>query len=502
MPSHGLSGNVTIFVRPSKGRRNYNLKLVKLGSRFEMQSEKDNYDRVINEYLDTYVGMITKNIVTSEEHAGIVYTSVGSAVNYLPGKEVYPCTLYEFINEKLCQHDGGMEVEKALEIIYTKILKSLYRDKKVEDFEICNKYGAVLPPILTIEEINLDNDNNTIQINLKDPPQKIIETCLEIENGGRVTIGGFVYEIKNDKKKNIKMTRLYNPCNNFKFDFEKEVLFHQDTAEDESREKEEEIILTGKCRRNFIDILKGGLYEADNLFANKSVSDILKEIEVSPLFENFLSLFNKTTKLSCSTIHGDLNLTNILMTGIKSEIGTMAPDTIDYWLVDFAKTEEEGHTAFDLVKLEVEIKTQILSNILFDIANAMYWGIGERNYDYIVKSYHIFEGFLAFNQISPNEAEKENIYNFLLNIINEEQIVKILQEPRLKQIFFIISKIRSLALREGISEEEYLCSVIFYSLSALKFKNLRNKSQVKSAPLPVLVAYISAAVNYEKLDKL
>ena len=206
MPAEGLSGNVTVFVRPSNKNRDYNLKLVKLGSRFEMESEKGNYDTVINEYLDTYIGMITKQVVAGE-YAGIVYTSVGSSANYLPDKEIYPITFYEYITEKLYKDNGGSYIEKALDIMYHKILKSLYKDKKKKKILPCDKYAIGLPVLLSLEECNAGHRDNILEIDLKASPKKILEECFNGKSKIVKVRNGLIYEVKK-KEKNIQL-RLY-----------------------------------------------------------------------------------------------------------------------------------------------------------------------------------------------------------------------------------------------------------------------------------------------------
>jgi len=57
--------------------------------------------------------------------------------------------------------------------------------------------------------------------------------------------------------------------------------------------------------------------------------------------------------LTMTNIHGDLNLENILV--------TRAGDKLLGWFIDFARARM-GHSVFDFVKLETEIKTHLLEN--------------------------------------------------------------------------------------------------------------------------------------------
>ena len=80
-----------------------------------------------------------------------------------------------------------------------------------------------------------------------------------------------------------------------------------------------------------------------------------------------------------------------------------------------------------------------------------------------------------------------------------KKIKRILKAPKIRALYFIINTLHSIALKNGITEKEYIYSLVIYSLSAIKFDSFLNKNYLKSAPIPVLMAYISGVLHYEKV---
>ncbi|EDX74099.1 hypothetical protein MC7420_4084 [Coleofasciculus chthonoplastes PCC 7420] len=62
------------------------------------------------------------------------------------------------------------------------------------------------------------------------------------------------------------------------------------------------------------------------------------------------------------SIHGDLNLQNILFAGEKEQVG---------WLIDFERSQKQGMVAFDLAKLEVQIWNHHLTPCLTQLATTL-----------------------------------------------------------------------------------------------------------------------------------
>ena len=217
--------------------------------------------------------------------------------------------------------------------------------------------------------------------------------------------------------------------NSLKFDFIAEPSSDLYNLELDAGEK---ISLKGSIEENFIDTLEKRLDYSTRILFDKDYKECLKNFEIQNLFAKpasgsppFFSLLEDKIKICCTPIHGDLNLTNILMSGTDKKVVDMDPGAIDYWLVDFAKSEEKGHTAFDFVKIEINIKLNILSEILFDIAKATSWerkkADNNSSLENVLEAYRIFEKLLTFNTLLPDKKQKNAEYDFLLSLIEDEK---------------------------------------------------------------------------------
>jgi hypothetical protein len=203
--------------------------------------------------------------------------------------------------------------------------------------------------------------------------------------------------------------------------------------------------------------------------------------------------FGTVEDIVCSRIHGDLNIDNILIT--KDE-----KDNFNCWLIDFDKSQVNGHTAFDFAKLEVEMRTQILSEYLHsEIWDQMGRGVKpEDAYAHGIKSYVACERRLYYPS-SKSETPLSDISEFLRSLRNDTEI----GSSRILNLLGSIMAVRHLAAGEvGIRYAEYLYGVFFYSLAALKFPNLIDEGACNSAPLPRLIAYLCASVTCGKIKKL
>jgi serine/threonine protein kinase len=163
--------------------------------------------------------------------------------------------------------------------------------------------------------------------------------------------------------------------------------------------------------------------------------------------------------VNISTIHGDLNLENILVD----------PETGHVNLIDFA-TVRQGHSLHDLLRLETEVVTKLVS------------------------------AALAQGKLPP-----ETIYPFYeqlhrVTLYPDQFTTPQLPHPDLEKPFAMLTTIRKLAGRclfDSDDWTEYYQGLILYLLGALKFKNL---DELPSAPLPKQVAFWGAATLVDLLD--
>ncbi len=137
-----------------------------------------------------------------------------------------------------------------------------------------------------------------------------------------------------------------------------------------------------------------------------------------------------------SILHGDLNMNNIIIDDMRNP-----------WLIDFAKTRKNGHTAFDFIVLEVDIKRFILSESMENIVELL-----------------TLESALNNGTWGAIESGKCKI--------------------RDTKAFEVLVMIRGNASKY-VNKEEYLLALFLYTLSTFKFKDASEKSRK--------FAYFSAA---------
>jgi tetratricopeptide (TPR) repeat protein/serine/threonine protein kinase len=164
-------------------------------------------------------------------------------------------------------------------------------------------------------------------------------------------------------------------------------------------------------------------------------------------------LLNQTRPVHIATIHGDLNLENIL---IEPETGAVS-------LIDFADVRED-HVLHDLLRLETEVITQLLPELVVDAQLSLaptlatlYWQL-----------YTERTGAFAADG-SPHRA--------------------------LQKVWVMMRTIRRIGQRYLLDPQdwsEYDHGLTLYLLGALKLKNL---NQVSTVPLPKQAAFLAAALT-------
>jgi hypothetical protein len=152
-----------------------------------------------------------------------------------------------------------------------------------------------------------------------------------------------------------------------------------------------------------------------------------------------------------STIHGDLNLENILV----------EPESGQAWLIDFA-TARDGHTLHDFMRLERDVFTRLLPEALVQA------GLGLEAIGDLLLKLHTVSMAPTGPLPSPSQLE-------------------------LRKPFEMLAAIRRMAgrcLRDPARWDEYYQGLVLHLLGALKFADLDDLPQ---APLPKQVAFAAAA---------
>ncbi|HEX6386968.1 MAG TPA: NB-ARC domain-containing protein [Anaerolineae bacterium] len=177
----------------------------------------------------------------------------------------------------------------------------------------------------------------------------------------------------------------------------------------------------------------------------------------NPLYA-FPRVLEAVATVNVASIHGDLNLANIL---IEPETGLVS-------LIDFAEARAD-HVLHDLLRLETEITTHLLAGILHRrdwqpaaVLGYLYWYL--------------------------HDASRQS------TVVPPQNMPAELAKP-----WLLLMTIRQAARRyayDAHSPVEYYRGLFLSLLGALKFKNLNT---VSSAPLPKQLAFWGAALIYQFL---
>jgi len=192
--------------------------------------------------------------------------------------------------------------------------------------------------------------------------------------------------------------------------------------------------------------------EVQHTFADRRASDefitIGQQRYPNPL-RSYAALLDERVFGTLSTIHGDLNLENILI------------DPGGYtWLIDFALTRD-GHTLYDFARLETELVTRHIAPMM---ARA---GLAAQEFVRVME-------WLAAHR-------------------GEETSLPALGHAALDDAACVLASVRRVVNRclfDPARPDEYARALLIGQLGALKFANL---DSVPEAPLPKQLAFLAAA---------
>lgn len=428
----GFSGSSLLKVTPIEGGIPSAPFAVKIGNKLEIHDEHERFKNIVIKYLKHCCSRIEEPLIDEKDLAGIKYTLItgdwaGEKVRNF--KEYYESEEWQ----RIC---------KTLKNLLDKMLGEVwYQWAKHEQHYLAHVYNRILPSQFTISN------------------GRILTSCVQESFSNIVDLISKEDEIIDEEKiclRDLKVTEI-GP--------QKVRVEEQDTCT-----KIDIIVLPGENIKDLrvcdiISIIDGKIIETRSRFLKarieKEISNHLTKgssldeneicLESDFVLPNVISkcrdILNESVGLHMGNIHGDLNLANILIDANHNP-----------WLIDYGKTQEKGHIAFDFAKLETEIKTHILANELD------------------------FKQFLGLER-KLWESSLQEFRSLSLSGFTSEQ----------RKAFEVISTIRRIATTRFLQNkvDQYLYSLFSYSLAALKFNNLDSQAR--------LFAFISSAVSAARL---
>ena len=437
---------------PSEKERLLHPRFVKLDTLHNITNEKYAFEAYIRGALENFCGRIDDPVAYGREKAGIAYTGIGLMEDYKGGRG--PIPLRNFLIER-----EEEEIIKALEIIYSRILMNLHEITYTPESSLSGFLSKFYP--------------------LKDEATFTPSGSDELE----------ILEGKLEKDRiRLKL-----------WEKEKEKVY---TVEYSASPSEEILLLLrpGKMIRGRISPSSSHFkYVRDNIsrcdsnlpgyiytYVHGSITERLSKVE---------NLFRSVEEIRSveemggwyAIIHGDLNLDAIQCTPPQN-----------FWLIDFAKTQK-GFVAIDYVKLEVEIRTHLISDYLSrvlvaPVGNELPIQDMERQLmdieDRLLKAKFSPFSYESFGFYYPWMAPHRTLKKLLVAI------------NRIRCLFWLNYQRCSGAGNEDEKEawKEYLYTLFHYAIETTKFKNLRkSEGGSESAPLPLMLSLILAEKAGEEL---
>jgi hypothetical protein len=528
--SAGVGAGRKFFVTAEKNGREDNPKLVKLGGWDDLRSEAANYRECIAGYLDTFVGQISREPVRAGRHMGVTYGAVGYARDEY-GKTPSLSLLSEVILESCMEHATYDQVESYLNELNGCLLSRLYRERgrltpqmldgrqgrpRPEDqayeadavrhfVDRCGiatigelwrkEYARVLPPVFEYESL--------VPCNVRSSPcpSPVANSPADERNAvsGRIwswsktedeDVGWWKITfdlIRTDLHKRIRVmyrssepvwdSMILNPGKHVVIETANGCSFHKRSLLDSLHGQLESALRCETASKTVAPI-----YE-DILDGEFTLAEIpLGRMRALDVFENLLTKMGYYSEeerpcglqlpMILSTVHGDLNLGNILVGQNPAR-----PEHRDYWLIDFEATHLRGHLAFDFAKLETEIRSEIVPRLLLD--DAVRWMQDAR-------------GSRSSRAARARERAVSILYSMETALESNQRLS---EAPKALQVAYRwISGIRRLAASYKITPDELRLSTFLYAVRTIGFSKLSDPSKLLTAPFPKVVQFVAAGV--------
>lgn len=341
--SEGMGGS-RVFQIDSLGKEgNRKSQILKVGDSVELLREKANYDDYINGKKPSTCVSIGVQSEQFGGQLGIVYEHA----NVFVGNEMI--SLKRYVEDNIDNSLG--KTVKAIDCLFDDLSRLFYLNtpltpnKRYRDF-----YNDILPPCIEIRLIKLTKTKNALS------PNEIFNLSNADEFDSQKLFSIEVFSIL--KIDDDEVVFIDENNNKIKADISNDMHFSRDLRAYSNSKRHFTVTVSIKSTRKYFFkqlvecIPEHNQQESEKMiFDGKTLDDPIKMLD--QVLNTEIDLVRE------STIHGDLNLSNILI----------APSTIekktDLALIDYQYTKF-GFTCFDFIKLEVEFRTQILGGLSFE----------------------------------------------------------------------------------------------------------------------------------------
>ncbi len=418
--SSGYSGARTLLVQPyhSDGRADAHA-IVKIGSQNMIKGEYANFQTFVRQTLPPITGRVLGPpvMVPGEEEAALQYTFVG-----IPSAA--PVSLKSFSIDQSVRETATLIEER----LFSTFGPAWWMQRRPYVFRMSREYDRLLPVHLLLERIDMHHDASLITGDLMQVKYLKVGDVVRIEDA-------IVSEVRPQRRTMTITWPEFPGGSSLRVRF-------RDVPTDPYSEGRKIKGMYGRVVASRLDLL---YEEVAKPFPSVDMTQGTISIGGRPLInplKHVEELLASRLQGTCSIIHGDLNLENILI----------GPGDL-VWLIDFAATRE-GHTLYDFARLEVEITTQVVAEMFYH---------QKRKLD---------DFLLVFDKLSGQDVPLEG---------------------SLQEMSILLNAVRNVARRCSYDPEdsrEFRKALILAYLGSLKFTNL---DELPSAPLPKSLAFTASA---------
>jgi hypothetical protein len=510
----GLSGARNFEVNPNSDATTGATHIVKVGSPFQISTEFANYQEIIAPRLPNFVGRIE----SAEVCHGIDGPGLGAARVTIAGTPRQRLmTLREFIELGLQESWESGRLSDALDRIGRNLLEPLYGPtKKAAATDYLSAFGCLLPCWVELDFRDPDELGGTPAIVGPLPSEcsglqyylpRLWDLKNRLEQSADVPVVLDQWPVWETVEGSDAVLQLYERVSKLRIKLrvppdQQRVLrdprLHRGrpVRVAAAQSKESPALWVWDCLHDEVSRAASPLWpnERDPLRKIRDAGGCPPDAGCP--IEYLRNWINKPTlgQAREGPVHGDLNLDNLLVSVQPGGRG------VDVWLVDFMNAAAAGAVASDLVKLDVEIRTQLLADTLYAAA---------ANVDPGEATLLALRAFGVWERGLPAVLEREDV-GYDVHVLaplrslaagddSARTLLRVLEQPRVRSLWGLVEHWRRRVASALVGTEEYVHGTFAYACSCMRFGNLVDPARHPSAPLPRLLAYVMACIAMERI---